>query len=65
MHTAGDRPRWLENVGNMSDRTLTRLVVTVIVLVGFAVWLNAERDASRGCGADCPTDISASRRNAR
>jgi hypothetical protein len=49
----------------MSDRTLARLVVTVIVLVGFAIWLNAERDASRGCGADCPTDISASRRNAR
>jgi hypothetical protein len=46
----------------MSDRTLARLVVTVIVLVGFAIWLKAERDASRGCGADCPTDISASRR---
>jgi hypothetical protein len=43
----------------MSDRTLARLVVTVIVLVGFAIWLNAERDASRGCGVDCPTDISA------
>jgi hypothetical protein len=46
----------------MSDSTLARLVVTVIVLIGFALWLKTERDASRGCGADCPTDISASRR---
>jgi hypothetical protein len=46
----------------MSDSTVARLVVTVVVLVGFAVWLKAERDASRGCGGDCPTDISAIRR---
>ena len=46
----------------MNDSTLAKLVVTVIVLIGFAVWLKVDRDASRGCDADCPTEISASRR---
>ena len=46
----------------MSDSTLAKLVVTVIILVSFALWLKVDRDASRGCGVDCPTDISASRR---
>jgi hypothetical protein len=46
----------------MNDSSVAKLVVTVIVLIGFAVWLKAERDASRGCSANCPTDISASRR---
>jgi hypothetical protein len=46
----------------MNDSSLARLVVTVIVLVGFAVWLKAERTELRGCGTNCPTDISASHR---
>jgi hypothetical protein len=46
----------------MSDRTLAKLVVTVIILIGFATWLKAEREALPGCGGNCPTDISASRR---
>jgi hypothetical protein len=46
----------------MSDSTLAKLVVIVIVLIGFAALLKSERDASRGCSANCPTDISASRR---
>lgn len=49
-------------VGIMNDSTLAKLVVTVIVLVGFAVWLKAERTESRACGTNCPTDISASHR---
>jgi hypothetical protein len=49
-------------VGIMNDSTLAKLVVTVIVLVGFAVWLKAERTESRTCGTNCATDISASRR---
>jgi hypothetical protein len=46
----------------MNDRLLARLVVTVIVLIGFTMWLASERSQQRGCQTDCPTDISASRR---
>jgi hypothetical protein len=48
--------------GIMNDSSLARLVVTVIVLVGFAVWLKVERTELRSCGTNCPTDISASHR---
>jgi hypothetical protein len=46
----------------MSNRLLARLVVTVIVLIGFTMWLASERSQQHGCQTDCPTDISASRR---
>jgi hypothetical protein len=46
----------------MSDSSLARLVVTVIVLISFAVWRSSERAQRPDCGINCPTDISASRK---
>jgi hypothetical protein len=43
----------------MSDSLLTRLVVTVVVIICFALWLSSERHQAPGCKNDCPTDISA------
>jgi len=44
----------------MSNETLARLVVTVIVVIVMTVWLALDRHD--GCAVDCPTDISAQRR---
>ena len=44
----------------MSNETLARLVVTVIVVIAMTVWLALDRHD--GCAVDCPTDISAQRR---
>jgi hypothetical protein len=46
----------------MSDSILAKLVVTVIVLIGFAIWLTSEKHQPPGCQNNCPTDISASRK---
>jgi hypothetical protein len=46
----------------MSDSSLARLVVTVIILISFAVWRSSERAQRPDCGINCPTDISASRK---
>jgi hypothetical protein len=46
----------------MSDSILAKLVVTVIVLGGFALWLASEKHQPPGCRNNCPTDISASRK---
>jgi hypothetical protein len=46
----------------MNDSTLARLVVTVILLISFAVWRASERAERPHCGVNCPTDISASRK---
>jgi hypothetical protein len=46
----------------MNDSGLGKLVVTVILLIGLAIWLKLERSQLPGCGANCPTDFSASRR---
>jgi hypothetical protein len=44
----------------MSNETLTKLIVTVIVVISMTVWLALDRHD--GCTVDCPTDISAQRR---
>jgi hypothetical protein len=46
----------------VSDSVLAKLVVTVIVLIGFAVWQWSEHNRPPNCGNNCPTDISASRK---
>jgi hypothetical protein len=47
---------------SVNDGILTRLVVTVIVLIGFTVWMAAERRQSHDCKINCATDFSASRK---
>jgi hypothetical protein len=44
----------------MSDGLLGRLVVTVVVLIGFTLWAASEKQRAPGCQNNCPTDISAS-----
>jgi hypothetical protein len=46
----------------MNDSVLARLVVTIVVLIGFAVWLDAELTYKRSCEPNCSTDFSAIRR---
>jgi hypothetical protein len=46
----------------MNDSGLSKLVVTVILLIGVAIWLKWERSQLPGCGTNCSTDFSASRR---
>ena len=46
----------------MNDSSLAKLVVTVILLISFALWRAAERAERPDCGVNCPTDISASRK---
>ena len=46
----------------MNDSGLGKLVVTVILLISLAIWLKWERSQLPGCGTNCPTDFSASRR---
>jgi hypothetical protein len=49
----------------MSDGLLGRLVVTVAVIIGFTLWLASEKHRAPGCQHNCPTDISASRKDSR
>jgi hypothetical protein len=49
----------------MSDGLLGRLVVTVAVVIGFTLLLASEKHRAPGCQRDCPTDISASRKDSR
>jgi hypothetical protein len=49
----------------MSDGLLGRLVVTVAVIIGFTLWLASEKHLAPGCQHNCPTDISASRKDSR
>src|SRR5580698_10140534 len=51
--------------GEMSDGLLGRLVVTVAVIIGFTLWLASEKHRAPGCRHNCPTDISASRKDSR
>jgi hypothetical protein len=53
---------WIGSANDVSDSILAKLVVTVIVLIGFSIWLASERHHSPGCQDNCPTDISASRK---
>jgi hypothetical protein len=46
----------------MNDSALAKLVVTMILLISFAVWRSSERAQRPDCGVNCPTDISASRK---
>jgi peptidoglycan/LPS O-acetylase OafA/YrhL len=46
----------------MSGSVLGGLVATIIVFIGFAVWLRLEHSQQLGCQPNCITDISASRR---
>jgi hypothetical protein len=46
----------------VNDSSLGKLVVTVILLIGLAIWLKLERSQIPSCGTNCPTDISATRR---
>jgi hypothetical protein len=46
----------------LSNNVLAKLVVTAIILISFAIWRASDRIQSLGCGHNCPTDISASRR---
>ena len=49
-------------VGIVTNSGLARLISTVVVLIGLAIWLKSERSQTpHGC-QNCPTDISASRR---
>jgi hypothetical protein len=45
----------------MSNSLLTKLIVTVIILIAFWVGMTLDRHPS-DCLNDCPTDLSASRR---
>ncbi|MCU1253638.1 MAG: hypothetical protein JWQ49_6667 [Edaphobacter sp.] len=45
----------------MNNSILTKLIVTVIVLIALWVGLTFDRHSS-DCGINCPTDISSSRR---
>jgi hypothetical protein len=47
---------------SVSDGILSKVVVTIIVCIGFAVWLSSDREERPGCGVHCPTDFSANRR---
>jgi hypothetical protein len=44
-----------------SNSVLTKLIVTVIILIAFWVGMTLDRHPS-DCGTNCPTDISSSRR---
>jgi hypothetical protein len=46
----------------VNDNILAKLVVTVIVLLGFTIWMAAERRQAHDCKINCVTDFSASRR---
>jgi hypothetical protein len=46
----------------MNDSVLAKLVVTAIVLIALAIWLNLDRSHLPACSGNCPTDISASRK---
>jgi hypothetical protein len=51
-----------EGEGEMSSNSvLTKLIVTVIILIAFWVGMTLDRHPS-DCGTNCPTDISSSRR---
>jgi hypothetical protein len=45
----------------MSNSILTKLIVTVIILIAFWVGMTFDRHPS-DCLTNCPTDISSSRR---
>jgi hypothetical protein len=45
----------------MNNNILTRLIVTVVVLIALWVGMTFDRHSS-GCRTDCPTDISSSGR---
>ena len=47
--------------GEMSNGILTKLIVTVIILIAFWVGMTLDRHPSN-CLNNCPTDISSSRR---
>jgi hypothetical protein len=49
----------------VNDSSLAKLVATVVILIGLAVWLKAERDKLLGCHLACPTDFSASSKGER
>jgi hypothetical protein len=45
----------------LSNDTLAKLVVTIVVMIAFTFWLAIEKAHTARCQKDCPTDISASR----
>jgi hypothetical protein len=46
----------------VSDSVLAKVVITVVVLIAFAVWRSSEHIQQPNCGNNCPTDLSASRK---
>ena len=46
----------------VSDSVLARLVVVILLLIGFTVWVSADRHHGAGCQNDCSSDISARRK---
>jgi hypothetical protein len=46
----------------VSDSFLAKLVVTVVVLMTFALWRTSEGSHPPACNIDCPTDFSAVRK---
>jgi hypothetical protein len=46
----------------VSDSVLAKLVITVIILIAFALWRSSDRIQPPDCVNGCPTDISASRK---
>ncbi|WP_141343142.1 hypothetical protein [Bradyrhizobium sp. USDA 3458] len=49
----------------LNHDALAKLTVTIIVLVALLVWRVADQKKSIECGANCPTDLSASRKAAQ
>jgi hypothetical protein len=49
----------------VNHSSLARLVATVVILIGLAIWLKAERNKLFGCHVNCPTDFSASSKGER
>ncbi|MDH2381637.1 hypothetical protein [Bradyrhizobium sp. CER78] len=49
----------------LNHDTLAKLTVTIIVLVALLVWRVGDQKKAIACGANCPTDVSASRKPAQ
>jgi hypothetical protein len=47
----------------VNSATVAKIVVIIVALAGFMVWRSAERHQQGRCDVDCPTDLSAAKRN--
>jgi hypothetical protein len=48
-----------EGRSTVTENVLAKVVVIIVVLIGFLVWRPSERSHVPGC-TNCPTDIAAS-----